>query len=165
MSTIETRLRERCRANICALYPAWKQSNIALDGTDAEKQAFIAWRDENKKHMQILLKQTQAGYDIDLDADWPNADTWQAPAYMPKADGENGPKEFEIEKLPDEIKAELERASVPHGQEQDWLRKKHQEVTQLMFTDPYGDGRYHRLQEQMQRAMYVRRQGAVEVLA
>jgi hypothetical protein len=164
MPPLETRLRTRATANICALYPVWQQSKLNRRGTPEELAALEAWEDANVNHMNRLLKQADAGYEIDPDADWPDPEAWEAPEYtapeMPKADGETV-HGFDVEKLPENIRDELERSNTPHGQEQDWLRNKYNEITNGMFLDP---GRYSKLQEQMQRAMYEGRKGAVEVI-
>jgi hypothetical protein len=81
MPPLETRLRTRATANICALYPVWQQSKLNRRGTPEELAALAAWEDANVEHMKLLLRQADASYEIDPDADWPDPEAWEAPEY------------------------------------------------------------------------------------
>lgn len=79
----------RCTISIERLYPAWKQANIALDGTPAEKDAFRQWRDKNKAHLNELEAMIGDGLEVDIDAGWPDHKTWK-PAEWTETDALHG---------------------------------------------------------------------------
>lgn len=72
----------RCTISIKRLYPEWKQANLALDGTPAEKDAFRQWRDKNKAHLKELEAMIGDGLEVDIDAGWPDHEQWKPEPYV-----------------------------------------------------------------------------------
>lgn len=69
--------KTKCAENIFALFPEHDQRNLAVDGSTAEKSAFVSWRDQNVAHYRSLVERISAGEapeTLHVDEGWPDPD-------------------------------------------------------------------------------------------